>query len=108
MNQFPAAWGKLDSKAVVLHADYSINANVSAFAGIGTRKHDYSGFINGTHVRSIDATGTGTSPSTLTVASRGYDDSASAEAGLRWNFNTRAVAHEVVLQATRLKMERAL
>ena len=103
VNQFPAAQGDLESKAVVARAEYAFDAHLSAFAGIGTRRHDYTGFINGTHVRSINAAGTSTS--SLTVASRGYDDATSSEAGLRFNGTTGRVGHEVVLQASRLTQE---
>jgi len=103
VNQFPAARGTLDSKALIGRAEYAFNGNVSVFAGIGVRNHDYSGFINGTHVRSID--GAGNSTSSVTVASRGYDDSVSSEAGLRLAFDTGPVAHEMVLQASYLEME---
>ncbi len=103
INQFAAAQGTLESKAAILRAEYAFNAQVSAFAAVGVRHHDFSGFINGTHVRSIDAAGN--SANTVTVASRGYDDAVSSEAGLRMNFDTGGVGHEVVLQASHLSME---
>jgi len=103
INQFPAARGALESKGVIARAEYAFNPNVTAFAGIGARKHDFAGFINGTHVRSINAAGASTT--TVTVASRGYDDAVSSEAGLRFNFHTRDVAHEMVLHASRLDQE---
>ena len=103
VNQFPAAQGALESKAVIARAQYLFNANVSAFAGIGVRNHDFNGFINGTHVRNINAAGDSTN--TVTVASRGYDNAVSSEAGVRLNFNTSTVAHEMVLQASYLALE---
>jgi iron complex outermembrane receptor protein len=103
VNQFPAARGELESSAVIARAEYTFNPNVSAFAGIGARKHDFSGFLNGTHIRNINAAGA--SANSVTVASRGYDDAVSSEAGLRLNFNTSDVMHEMVLQATRLEQE---
>lgn len=103
VNQFPAARGELESSAVIARAEYTFNPNVSAFAGIGARKHDFSGFLNGTHIRNINAAGA--SANSVTVASRGYDDAVSSEAGLRLNFNTSHVTHEMVLQASRLDQE---
>lgn len=103
LNQFPAAWGDLDSKAVIARAEYGFNESISTFAGIGVRKHDYVGFINGTHVRSINASGVSTT--TTTGAQRGYDDTFSSEAGFRFNFDTAGVEHELVLQGSRLEME---
>jgi iron complex outermembrane receptor protein len=103
INQFPAAWGDLDSKAAIARAEYSFNESISTFAGIGVRKHDYVGFINGTHVRNINAVGVSTT--TTTGAQRGYDDAFSSEAGFRFNFDTAGVAHELVLQGSRLETE---
>ncbi|WP_179284155.1 TonB-dependent receptor [Bordetella genomosp. 10] len=100
VNQFPAARGELESKAIVGRAGYVFNSHVSAFAGIGVRDHDYKGFVNGSHVRSINANGD--SSNSVTTAQRGYEDNVSAEAGLRFNFDTAGVRHDVVLQASRL------
>ena len=103
LNQFPAARGELEAKAAIARVEYAFAPNVSGFAGIGVRKHDYEGFINGTHVRSINAAGTSTN--TVTGAQRGYEDALSSEAGVRWNLNTGGVGHELVLQASRLEQE---
>lgn len=101
-NQFRNGWGELESKAVIARAEYAINAQLDAFAGIGRRDHDYAGFINGTHARQIDADGNYTG---RMVGQRGYSDASSAEAGLRGRFDTAGVKHELVLHATRLKQE---
>ncbi|MBK1615128.1 TonB-dependent siderophore receptor [Rubrivivax gelatinosus] len=101
-NQFRNGWGELESKAVIVRAEYAINTQLDAFAGIGKRDHDYAGFINGTHARQIDADGNYTG---RMVGQRGYSDATSAEAGLRGRFATAGVKHELVLHATRLKQE---
>ncbi|MBZ8142677.1 TonB-dependent siderophore receptor [Rubrivivax gelatinosus] len=101
-NQFRNGWGELKSKAVIARAEYAINTQLDAFAGIGKRDHDYAGFINGTHARQIDADGNYTG---RMVGQRGYSDASSAEAGLRGRFATAGVKHELVLHATRLKQE---
>lgn len=103
VNQFPSASGTLDSKAVIARAEYAFNARLSAFAGLGVMNHDYSGFINGTHVRNINALGVSTT--TTVSAQRGYNDNVSAEAGLRAGFDTGAVTHELVVHASNLKQE---
>lgn len=103
ISQFPAAWGDLESKAIVGRVEYSFSPYLAAFAAVGVRKHDYSGFINGNHLRQLNAAGTSTS--TVTVGQRGYDDSVSSEAGLRGNFDTFGMTHQVVLQGSRLDME---
>ncbi|MFT3814674.1 MAG: TonB-dependent siderophore receptor [Acidovorax sp.] len=103
VNQFPGAWADMDSKAVIARAEYAFNDQVSVFAGLGRRNIDRQGFINGTHVRNLSALGV--SSTTAMYASNGYERSTSAEAGLRLNFNTASVAHEVVLQASHLAQE---
>lgn len=103
VNQFPGAWGELESKAAILRGEYEFNENVSAFAGIGVRGHDYAGIINGTHVRNINALGTSTT--TSMTGMRGHDDAISSEAGLRFNFSTPGIKHDMVLQATRLESQ---
>lgn len=100
INQFLGAWGDLNSKAVIARAEYAFNDQVSVFAGLGRRNIDRQGFINGTHVRNISPLGA--SSTTAMYASNGYEESTSAEAGLRLNFNTASVAHELVLQASHL------
>ncbi|BAL96406.1 TonB-dependent receptor [Rubrivivax gelatinosus] len=101
-NQFRNGWGELKSKAVIARAEYAINEQLDAFAGLGRRNHDYSGFINGTHARQIAANGDYTG---RMVGQLGYSDSSSAEAGLRARFATAGVKHELVLHATRLTQE---
>lgn len=102
VNYLKPAYGELETQAVIARAEYEFNRNISAFASIGQRNHDYSGWINGTHAHSIQANG---DSEVRTVAQRGYDDSVSSEAGLRSRFNTGIVRHELVAQATQLKLE---
>lgn len=101
-NMLSSAAGELESQAVIARAEYAFNSNASVFASVGMRKHDYSGWVNGTHVHNIQPNG---SAQVRGVAQRGYDDSVSSEAGGRFNFNTGAVHHELVLQATQVELE---
>ncbi|WP_245591346.1 TonB-dependent receptor [Derxia gummosa] len=101
-NQFPNAWGDLESKAAIARASYDFTPALSAFAAVGVMQHDYAGMINGTHARQIQANGNYTG---RMVAQLGYTDSLSAEAGLRASVSTGAVAHEFVLQGSRLGQE---
>ena len=103
INQFPGANGWLQSDAAILRGEYEFNSNFSAFASVGVLNNDYSGFISGTHVRSMNALGTSTS--TITSTQIGYNNNVSSEAGLRGRFNTGAVLHEVVLHASKLEQE---
>lgn len=101
-NLFPNAYGTLESKAAILRGEYEINSRLSVFAGLGSMRHDYSGFINGTHARSIQGNG---DFSGRMVAQRGFDDNVSAEAGVRAKFNTGNLGHEMVVHATELQQE---
>ncbi|MDD0814771.1 TonB-dependent receptor [Curvibacter sp. HBC28] len=99
-NPFPTAYGDLRSQGAVARAEYQIHEHLSAYAGFGVMSHDFSGFINGTHVRSLNAAGI--SSSTRTYGSRGYNDNVSAEGGLRGQFKLGSVRHEWALQTSNL------
>ncbi len=102
INQFRTAYGSIQSNAVLGQAEYRFNEHVSAFAGVGRRDSDQSGLINGTHARQIDASGNFTGQ---IVGQRAYTDATTAEGGLRSRFKTGSVGHELVLQASYLKLE---
>ena len=102
INQFSTGYGSIQSNAVMARAEYRFNDSVSAFAGVGRRDSHQSGLINGTHARQIDANGNFTGS---IIGQRAYTDATSAEAGLRSRFNTGSVRHELVLQASLLKLE---
>jgi len=102
INQFSTAYGSIQSNAVVGQAEYRFNEHVSAFAGVGRRDSDQSGLINGTHARQIQPNGDFTGQ---IVGQRAYTDATTAEGGLRTRFKTGSVGHELVLQASYLKLE---
>ena len=101
-NMMRSAAGELENQAVIAHVDYALNSDISVFASVGFRKHDYSGWVNGTHVHNIQPNGTA---QVRGVAQRGYEKSISTEAGSRFNFDTGPVQHEVALQISQLKLE---
>jgi iron complex outermembrane recepter protein len=102
VNYLKGAAGELQSKAAIARAEYAFSRDVMAFASVGTRKHDYSGWVNGTHAHSVQANG---SALVRGVAQLGYDDGSSAELGTRLQFSTAGVRHELVLHATRVGLE---
>ena len=102
INQFSTAYGSIQSNAVMGQAEYRFNEHVSAFAGVGRRDSDQSGLINGTHARQIQPNGDFTGQ---IVGLRAYTDATTAEGGLRTRFKTGSVGHELVLQASYLKLE---
>lgn len=98
-NLLRSATGDLDSQAAIARAEYAFSRSLSAYAAAGTRKHEYTGWINGTHIHSVQPNGTA---QVRGVAQRGYEDSATSEVGLRFNASTAGVTHELALQVTRL------
>lgn len=102
LNQFRNAYGTMENNAAQLKGEYRINDHLSVFAGVGTLHSDSFGFLNGTHARSISASGNYTG---YMVGQRAYTTTVSAEAGLRSNFKTGSVGHELTLQATNLELE---
>lgn len=101
ISQFPSAKGELDAKAVIARAEYEFTPNVSAFAAVGTAKYGNTGFVGGSILNSINASGTSTS--SLTYGTLGYQNNQSAEVGLRAIFTTGALLHEMVLQGSQLE-----
>jgi iron complex outermembrane recepter protein len=101
INQFPGASGQLTSDAVIAKAEYEIRSNLAAFVGLGVLNNDYSGFINGTHVRSTNASGTSTA--TITSNQLGWGKNVTSEAGLRGRVSTGEVLHEMTLQLSQLE-----
>jgi len=103
INQFPSANGESESKAAIARVEYELNPNLSSFVATGISKSRNSGFTGGSIVNSINASGTSTT--TTTWATLGYQTNRTAEAGLRGRFATGSVLHEVVLQASGLENE---
>lgn len=102
VNFLQGAAGEMKSQAAIAHIEYAFDRDVAAFASIGVRNHDYSGFLNGTHAHNVQPDG---SAQVRGVAQVGYEGSAASELGARLNFDTAGVRHELVLQATRLALE---
>lgn len=101
-NLFKGVYGTLESSGLMLRGDYEINDKLSAYGAFGVQHHDYSGFINGTHARNIQANGNFT---VIATGQYGFTDSVTAEAGLRGRFKTGPVGHELVLNTSGLVQE---
>lgn len=78
----------------MLRGEAEITRNLTAYAALGTANYNYEGFLNGTRVvltKAGDGNSTG-----QTYNQAGYTRSTSAETGLRANFGTGSVAHQMV------------
>ncbi len=101
-NQFPAAYGEAENKAAIARVEYAFNDAVTAFANVAVRNGEVAGFFTGTWVTPTSASGAG---SVSLSGQRMYEDNVNTEAGLRLNFDTAVVQHELTLQASRLEMD---
>ncbi|CAM3734352.1 TonB-dependent receptor [Pseudomonas wadenswilerensis] len=90
------------SKAVVLRGEYDLNDDWSAYASVGSARTRYKGFLNGTRVIVTGANG---DASGETYNQAGYTHSLSTEAGVRGNFVTGPVNHQLVLSTTLLHQD---
>ncbi|KJK17564.1 TonB-dependent receptor [Pseudomonas sp. 2(2015)] len=90
------------SKAVVLRGEYDLNDDWTAYASVGSARTRYKGFLNGTRVIVTGANG---DASGETYNQAGYTHSLSTEAGVRGNFVTGPVNHQVVLSTTLLHQD---
>lgn len=90
------------SKAVTLHGEYQFDDSWTAYASVGGARTRYDGFLNGTRVIVTKPDGTATGE---TYNQAGYTHSLSTEAGLRGNFMTGPVSHQLVLSTTLLHQD---
>ncbi len=99
---FPAAYGDAENTGAIARAEYAFNDHVSAYANVGYREGKVKGFYTGTWAVVSDADG---SASLSMSGQRMYEKTLNTEAGMRFNFNTGSIAHDLTLQASRLKMD---
>lgn len=90
------------SKAVILRGEYELSDDWTAYASVGGARTRYKGFLNGT--RSIITSGNGDATAE-TYNQGGYTHSLSTEAGVRGNFSTGPVTHQLVLSTTLLHQD---
>ncbi len=102
LNQFPTAYGEAENSAAILRTEYAFNDVVTAYANAGVRRGKVAGYFTGTWVAITGADGAGT---VSMSGQRMYENNVNAEAGLRFNFRTGGVGHQLNVQASRLKMD---
>ncbi|HKS14508.1 MAG TPA: TonB-dependent receptor [Pseudomonas sp.] len=90
------------SKAVLVRGEYDLNDNWTAYASVGGARTRYTGFLNGTRVKVTNDSG---DASGETYNQAGYTHSLSTEAGVRGNFMTGPVSHQLVLSTTLLHQD---
>ena len=94
-NLLRGTYSDFESKTAVLRGEYALTPNWSAFAAIGGSRQDFDGYLYGTRVALTKTDGT--AASTYTYHQRGYWHNTAGETGLRGQFRTGAVTHQVTL-----------
>lgn len=90
------------TQAVMLRGEYELSDRWSAYANVGHGKTRYKGFLNGTRLRVRNAAGDATGE---TYNQAGYTRSTAGEAGVRGNFDTGSVNHDITLSASLLQQD---
>lgn len=101
-NLFKGTYSTMRNQGALLRGEFDFNEHLTAWAGFGTRRNEYDGYINGTRANNVRLDGGHTGS---TSHQNGYTNSATYEVGLRGKFATGPVKHEVVLAATGLALE---
>ena len=94
--------GTLDNQAIALRGSYEFNENITAYAALGQLRYRYEGYINGTRAAIRNTAGDYVGN---TFNQRGSVDTTSGEAGVRANFVTGSVKHQVVASYTSLEFD---
>ena len=96
-------YGKQENKGILFHTDYSFTKNISAYAGFGKSWALHEGFVGGGNFLQTDgATGLGI---LYISGDKIWLDKTAWEAGVRANFKTGDVKHEMVLGTSVLKVD---
>lgn len=100
-NLFMGTNARFQNGAVVGRGEFDIMENVTAFGGIGFSDQRNSGYNAGTAVRNVNMLGqySGATISNL----RGYQNTLSAQGGVRGAFDTAFLHHQFVVSASALK-----
>jgi iron complex outermembrane receptor protein len=101
-NLVRGTYGSARNNAVLFKGEYDIADKLTAYAGIGRLTSNTSGFITGNHARNVKSDG---SAEFYQNNQRWWTDSVSSEFGLRGNYLTGSVSHQIVVGANRIHSE---
>lgn len=100
-----SVFSNTSTQGLILRGRAELNAGMSVFASAGSAKHQYDGFIFGTRPVWLPANAASGNASGTVYNSWGEYETRSAELGLRAQFNTGAIAHQVTLATSWLGYE---
>ncbi|OBS54191.1 TonB-dependent receptor [Methylosinus sp. 3S-1] len=98
-NLFLGSNSRYENGAVVGRGELDITENITVFGGVGFSSNDYGGFTNGTQAQNVTPTG---DYKWSIVNLRGYQNTLSSQGGLRGQFDTGPLHHQLVVSASSL------
>lgn len=99
-NALRGTFARQRTDGAMLRGEFELTRQLTAYAAAGTANYNYDGYLNGTRVVVTNANGNATGQ---TYNQAGYTRSTSAETGLRGNFGTGSIAHQVVASFSSLQ-----
>lgn len=99
-NALRGTFARQRTDGAMLRGEFELTRQLTAYAAAGTANYNYDGYLNGTRVVVTNANGNATGQ---TYNQAGYTRSTSAETGLRGNFGTGSIAHQVVASFSALQ-----
>lgn len=99
-NALRGTFARQRTDGFMLRGEVELTRQLTAYAAAGTANYNYDGYVNGTRVVVTNANGNSTGQ---TYNQAGYTRSTSAETGLRGNFSTGSIAHQVVASFSSLQ-----
>ncbi|MGL5511843.1 MAG: TonB-dependent receptor, partial [Sporomusa sp.] len=96
-NLFKGTSGAVRNNGILFKGEYDLKDNLTVYGGFGKTASRTSGFINGNHILLVQADGTAY-PRNL-FKQNFWNDATSAELGLRGNFKTSSINHQLVLSS---------
>lgn len=103
-NVLEGTYGKTRNNSIVFKSEYDIRDNLTAYASMGKLSSRAVGFLSGNHVVGFKANGDAT---VNLIHQNWWTDNSSAEAGLRGNYKTGSVDHQLIVGYNSMKTESA-
>lgn len=93
-NLLKGAYGTIRNNAFLFKTEYDLQDNITAYASIGKLASTSTGYITGNHIRSLKSDGT----ATINLYNQYlWTDTTSADFGIRTNYQTGSVKHQLNL-----------
>ncbi|MBP2636025.1 MAG: TonB-dependent siderophore receptor [Firmicutes bacterium] len=104
-NVLKGTYGTSRNNAVLFKGEYDFNNNWTAYASIGELASNSTGYLTGNHVRSFLANG---NASVNLYNQYQWTDTVSSEFGLRGNYQTGSLKHQLILAANYTEQEQGV